>query len=398
MKVVADTGTATGKVRQDVRYAFDLANRLVSVTRTVGESEVLDYGPDGELLRRRITTGSTSKDVFYVGEYATATASNCTSTCIAAANTVTVDAHVIYAGTRIASARAASLDAQSTARTLYYYRTRLGSVIGTSKRGGSAGTFYRYTPYGEVDLTNETDANRSELGSELGYANALRLTGGLLHLVHRAYDTESKVFVQSDVVDRLRYAYAGGDPINRSDPTGLRWAVSTNDMAAGRFWDGGNPFASDSADKSPGGSSARGSVKPQQRAATQTPAAQAEKPKPTREGTAVSSETSKLDHKAEKSEANRNGERLIAALDAARQDPFAARVLEQARGRVAFTLGDIHSEGTLAKESSVTAGTWKRTCLHIWDRHDRLCRGRPHERERGSSPGKGPGGSRLFGR
>jgi hypothetical protein len=35
------------------------------------------------------------------------------------------------------------------------------------------------------------------------------------------YDAEARVFLQADSVDRYRYAYVWGDPVNLSDPTGL---------------------------------------------------------------------------------------------------------------------------------------------------------------------------------
>ncbi len=92
---------------------------------------------------------------------------------------------------------------------------------------------------------NETEATRSELG----YTNALRLTGSLLYLKTRVYDAEARVFVQPDTVDRLRYAYVTGDPANLNDPTGLAEAqdapslfypmnpVQQFIMEAMAFWD-----------------------------------------------------------------------------------------------------------------------------------------------------------------
>jgi RHS repeat-associated protein len=191
-------------------YAYDLLGHLTKVTRTAGESESLYYAPGGELAWRQVG----EKFVFYVGEYATVTArgaAGCGASCMPVSTSVELDAHVVFAGTRIASVK--------PSRTLYYYRTRLGSVIATSLGGGLPGAAYRYDAHGEVELVqNETDTTRSELG----YTNALRLTGSLLHLKNRVYDTDARVFIQPDVVDRLRYAYVVGDPVNSSDPTGLK--------------------------------------------------------------------------------------------------------------------------------------------------------------------------------
>jgi RHS repeat-associated protein len=210
------TGAAAATAGTTV-YGYDLLGHLTKVTRSVGESEVLVYAPGGELLYRQVG----EKFTFYVGEYATVTAkgvAGCGASCTPQAATVEVDNHVIFAGTRIASVK--------PSRALYYYRTRLGTVVATSYRdsgGYSAfGAGYRYSPYGEVELSvNETDVTRSELG----YTNALRLTGSLLYLKNRVYDAEARVFIQADTVDRLRYAYVEGDPVNASDPTGLMPAM-----------------------------------------------------------------------------------------------------------------------------------------------------------------------------
>jgi len=198
----------------EVEYGYDAMNRLRTVKRG-SAVETLYYGPSGELMAKQAGTSWT----FWVGEYATVTATipgGCTpGPC--AATSIAVDAHVIFAGTRIASAGTPA--GTTAARTLYYYRSRLGSVVATSLRGGALGTIYRYTPYGAVAYTaaSETAATRSELG----YTNALRLSGSLLHLKTRVYDPETRIFLQVDSVDRQRYAYVRGDPANYTDPTGM---------------------------------------------------------------------------------------------------------------------------------------------------------------------------------
>ncbi|ACG75310.1 YD repeat protein [Anaeromyxobacter sp. K] len=196
------------------RFAYDLLGHLTEVSRSTG-SERLYYAPGGELLYRQ----EGERFSFYVGEYASVTASGATGcsstdTCAPLNASVKVDAHVVFAGTRVASAR--------SDRTLFYYRTRLGSVVATSLNGGRRGAEYRYTPYGSIDLaTGETESTRTELG----YANAVRLSGSLVYLRARVYDSLARVFIQADIVDRYRYAYVLGDPVNFADPTGLAPAM-----------------------------------------------------------------------------------------------------------------------------------------------------------------------------
>jgi RHS repeat-associated protein len=201
--VVTETASA-------VTYAYDTLGHLTQVLRTSGESESLYYGPSGELAYRHVG----ERFVFYVGEYATLTAPAVyggDAQVVPDTAGAELEAHVVFAGTRIASVKAS--------RTLYYYRTRLGSVVATSVGGGQPGARYRYSPYGELEFA-ENDVE-GVTRSELGYTNALRLTGQLTYLKTRVYDAAARVFIQPDSVDRLRYAYVVGDPANRSDPTGL---------------------------------------------------------------------------------------------------------------------------------------------------------------------------------
>jgi RHS repeat-associated protein len=129
-------------------------------------------------------------------------------------------------------------------------------VIATSLGGGAMGAMYRHDPYGKLELaTGETSAT----SSELGYTNALRLSGGLLYLKNRVYDTEARVFVQPDTVDRLRYAYVQGDPVNFSDPSGLE------------PMDSGSPQPSPSGNQAVGASSGAAPTNSTQAGAADTP-------------------------------------------------------------------------------------------------------------------------------
>jgi RHS repeat-associated protein len=196
-------------------YGYDLQGHVLTVSRNGTEAERLTYGPTGELVSRQVG----GKFTFYVGEYMSITASGqagCSGAgCVPQPGTVEVDDHVLLAGTRIVSVR--------PSRTLYYYRSRLGTVVATSTAGGVLGAQYRFDPYGKVQVAlNET----ATTASELGYTNGLRLSGSLIYLKARVYDAEARVFLQADSVDRYRYAYVWGDPVNLSDPTGLRPPIS----------------------------------------------------------------------------------------------------------------------------------------------------------------------------
>jgi RHS repeat-associated protein len=103
-------------------------------------------------------------------------------------------------------------------------------VVATATAGGAVGARYRYDPYGKLQVAlGETAAT----ASELGFTNGLRLSGNLLHLKTRVYDAEGRVFLQADSVDRYRYAYVWGDPVNLSDPTGMQ---ATTLYVNGFYW------------------------------------------------------------------------------------------------------------------------------------------------------------------
>jgi RHS repeat-associated protein len=192
-------------------FGYDLLGRMTSITQG-GTTEKLYYDPFGSLVQRQVGTTVVS----YVGRRATVTgtlASGCqTPSCGVVVSAV--DFHVtLGAGRRIASVRV-----YGAARTLYYHRDRLGSVVATTRDGGLGGASYRYSANGalEVALSDSGDS-----ASEIGYAGALRLSGGLLSMGARVYNPALKIWMQPDPLQPFKYDYADGDPINKIDPTGL---------------------------------------------------------------------------------------------------------------------------------------------------------------------------------
>jgi RHS repeat-associated protein len=195
---------------------YDPLGRLTSVTRANAPGEVLAYDALGQLVGR--LSGSTL--TYYVGDVATATTakpSACTAPgCDLGTPTppITVDVHVYAGARRIATVRAGT---GATGRILYYHRDRLGSVVATSTDGGAAGASYGYDVYGSMTVQTESP----DTASELGFTGELRLSGGLYVMGIRIYDAGLRQFLQPDVLNPMSYTYAGGDPVNRIDPTGM---------------------------------------------------------------------------------------------------------------------------------------------------------------------------------
>jgi RHS repeat-associated protein len=156
--------------------------------------------------------------ISYVGDHATVTgtlAAGCdTPSCGIDPATVQVDAHVTVGGLRVASVRSGA----GTGRTVYLHRDRLGSVVATTLAGGLRGASYRWDAYGALEgATSDT----GDAKSELGYTGALRLSGGLAVMGVRIYHAGLRTFLEPDPLEPFKYDYAGGDPINRVDPTGM---------------------------------------------------------------------------------------------------------------------------------------------------------------------------------
>ncbi len=256
-------GRATSRVAagQEVEgYVHDTLDRLTQVRRNGALSEILEYAPTGELLFRKLGTQGT----WYVGSVGTVTATvaaGCTGVdtiavplatrCSAVAGTVKVSAHVQVAGGRVASIRAAAgSGTDAVSEVLYYHRDLQGSVVATTMRtitvygaqNGLLGARYRYTPYGQLDRAeNVTATTDSELGYtgglRLGYAAGVAQQGSLVLLGARVYHAELKRWLVPDTVDGRRYTYAGGDPVNFTDPSGRRPIDGhSTDVLPNRAW------------------------------------------------------------------------------------------------------------------------------------------------------------------
>ncbi len=143
-----------------------------------------------------------------------AVAGGCTPSASCAVTVSGVDLHVTLGGGQ----RIASVRVYGAARTLYYHRDRLGSVVATTRGGGQWGASYRYSAYGALEVAT---SDSGDAASEIGYAGSLRLSGGLLSMGARVYHPGLKTWLQPDPLQPFKYDYAGGDPVNRTDPTGL---------------------------------------------------------------------------------------------------------------------------------------------------------------------------------
>ena len=105
-------------------------------------------------------------------------------------------------------------------RTTTYIRDGLGSVIGLADADGSIATTYTYDPFGTTSASGDTDPN------PYGYTGRELDETGLYYYRARYYQPEIGRFLSEDPLgfnagDANLYAYVGGDPVNRVDPSGM---------------------------------------------------------------------------------------------------------------------------------------------------------------------------------
>jgi RHS repeat-associated protein len=103
----------------------------------------------------------------------------------------------------------------------YLHADRQGSIVGTSD-GTGAITPLTYGPYGEPQTWS---------GSRIRYTGQLVIPEAQLYYYKaRMYDPMMGRFLQTDPIGYddgpNMYAYVGGDPVNRTDPTGNQGIVN----------------------------------------------------------------------------------------------------------------------------------------------------------------------------
>jgi len=111
----------------------------------------------------------------------------------------------------------------TTGAVLYLHHDQQGSTRLLTGSTGKVEGSYTYGPYGET--TGHTGTATTPLGYDAQYTSP---DTGLIYMRARVYDPETAQFLSRDPLAAISgepYSYAGDNPLNRSDPTGLLFGI-----------------------------------------------------------------------------------------------------------------------------------------------------------------------------
>ena len=197
---LGDRATSTPSGGSATDYAYNQTGELTGYTPPTGSSATYAYNGDG--LRMSKTTGGTTY------QYAYDTTAN--------APLILADGTNDY----IYGPDETPIEQITSGGTVQYlHHDQLGSTrLITNSSGSSVGTF-TYTPTGTLQASTGTAT--TPLGYAAGYTDP---ETSFEYLDNRYYNPSTGQFISVDplvAATQQPYAYAGGDPIDNTDPTGL---------------------------------------------------------------------------------------------------------------------------------------------------------------------------------
>jgi RHS repeat-associated protein len=185
-------------------YSYDQAGRLTTLTPPAGTATSYSYDGNG-LLAAETTAGTTSHYAWNQTTGLPLALTDGENNYIYGPNDLPIE----------------QIDANG--HPTYLHHDQLGSTrLITNQTGNTTATF-TYNPYGKLAASTGTAT------TPLGYAGQYTDPNtGLIYMRARWYDPATGQFMSMDPLEAVTqqpYSYAGDDPINGTDPTGLDDAV-----------------------------------------------------------------------------------------------------------------------------------------------------------------------------
>jgi RHS repeat-associated protein len=203
------SSTPPPTVANPTTYTYDQAGDLLTTasTASTGNAGVNDsYTYDGNGLRQSETVGSTTKQLTW-------DQSSSVPSLLADDST-----SIIYGPDGL------PIEQITGTTPLYYHHDQQGSTVMLTSQAGAEADSYSYDPAG--NLTGSTGTTKPILGYD---GELTDWDTGLIYLQARVYDPSISQFLTRDPLDAQTgqaYEYAGDNPIDNSDPSGLWFGSS----------------------------------------------------------------------------------------------------------------------------------------------------------------------------
>ena len=204
---------------QTTTYTYDPQGNRVSSTPSTGTATSTTFDQAGVMTG--LTRGTTAAAYVYNGDGLRISKTVNGATASFAWNLQSATPLLLSDGTAsyVYGPGDLPLEQITASGAVYYHHDQLGSTTMLTNQAGAPVATYTYGSYGKLLTATGTAKNQLRFAGQ--YQD---LESGLYYLQARYYDPTTGQFTSVDPLDALTgqpYSYAAGNPVNRTDPSGL---------------------------------------------------------------------------------------------------------------------------------------------------------------------------------